>query len=372
MTKAPTSRPLAILRRLGLLVCVALLLFLTLVPVGRYLARAAWAEAGILSRRRPIARLVADPSTDAATRAKLELVQAARTFAVESLGLKAGESFTSYSTVPSDTLVLVLSGAYRDRLKAYSWWFPIVGRVPYKGFFDFAAARRAEQSLQRDGFDSYLRPASAFSTLGWFNDPLLSTSLLGDSIWLANTVIHELTHNTFYAPGQAVFNESFATFVGAHGGARFFAAQGDSARVRIGDARWDDEKTLGAFWEQVARSLDSAYAAHPKSRSERLVARDTVYARARATLIGAVGPRLHSIDARALPRVRLDNAALLARRIYLTGLDLFEDVYAREGRDLPRAVRRVIALARSRPSDPYGALRAWLATPASTAETTTQ
>ena len=372
MTKAPTSRRLVILRRLGVVLCAALVLFLTLVPVGRYLARAAWAEAGILARRRAIALLVAEPATDAATRAKLQLVLATRAFAADSLGLSTGESFTTYSTVPSDTLVLVLSGAYRDQLKSYSWWFPIVGRVPYKGFFDFAAAKRAEQALQREGLDSYLRPASAFSTLGWFNDPLLSTSLHGDSIWLTNTVIHELTHNTFYAPGQAIFNESFANFVGARGGERFFAAQGDTARVKRNDAQWEDEKVLGAFWEQVARSLDSAYAAHSSSRPDRLVARDTVYARARAALIRDVGPRLRTIDPRALPRMRLDNAALLARRIYLTGLDLFDDVYVREGRDLPRALRRVIALARSRPSDPYAALRAWVATPASAAEPAAQ
>src|SRR5262249_54103375 len=153
---------------------------------------------------------------------KLRLVLEARQFAAESIGLRAKESFTTYSALDRDTLVLVLSGAYRDRLVPKTWWFPIVGSVPYKGFFDFNAARAAAKALGAEGFDVYLRPSAAFSTLGWFNDPLLSTSLRADSIDLVDTVIHELTHNTFYASDQAVFNESFANFVGARGSAWFY------------------------------------------------------------------------------------------------------------------------------------------------------
>ena len=134
----------------------------------------------------------------ASTRARGARVRA------DSIGLEAEESFTTFSPLDRDTLVLVLSGAYRDRLMAYTWWFPIVGRVPYKGYFDFDRARSAQaQELDDRGFDVYLRPSPAFSTLGWFNDPLLSTSLHADTLDLANTVIHELTHNTFYASGSA-------------------------------------------------------------------------------------------------------------------------------------------------------------------------
>ena len=143
-----------------------LLLGLTLTRTGRYLVRAAWEEGKILRHRRPIAALVADPGTDARTRGKLQLVSEARVFAADSLRLSAGESFTTYSRLEHDTLVLVLSAAYRDRLERYGWWFPVVGRVPYKGFFDYAEARRAAADLRRDGLDVYLRPASAFSTLG--------------------------------------------------------------------------------------------------------------------------------------------------------------------------------------------------------------
>jgi predicted aminopeptidase len=343
---------------------VGLIVLFALTPTGCYLSRAGWEEAKILARRRPIAELVRDSAIAPPTRAKLRLVLQARAFASDSLRLRAKESFTTYSRLERDTLVLVVNAAYRDALKRYTWWFPIVGRVPYKGYFDFDAAKAAAEDLERRGFDVYLRPASAFSTLGWFNDPLLPTTLEEDSLELANTVIHELTHNTFYAKGQAVFNESFANFVGARGAAWFFRSRGQPDAEAEVEARWHDEKLLARFWERTYNSLDSAYKAHPTSRLERLAARDTVYARARTELVYTAGPQLRTVGPRALERVRLDNAALLARRVYLTDLDLFDTVFEREDRDLRRTLTRIIGLARSRPKDPYGALRAWLASPA--------
>jgi len=359
--RLPSRRSLWRLLRLApLAALIVIVAFLALIPRGRYLVRAAWEEGKILRSRRPIAAIVADPATDVATRAKLRLVLEARRFAADSMGLRAGASFTTYAALERDTLVLVLSGAYRDRLELRTWWFPVVGRVPYKGFFDFEAAKRAARELDRDGLDVYLRPASAFSTLGFFNDPLLSTTLRLDSIELANTIIHELTHNTFYAPGEAVFNESFANFAGSRGAAWFFRSRGDSAAALEVERRWADELLLGRFWTSVYRSLDSAYARHPESERARLAARAAVYARARARLVDSVAPALLTIPPAVIARTRLDNAALLARRIYLTDLDLFEAVYEREGRNARRAIHRVIALARSRPDDPYAALRDWL------------
>jgi predicted aminopeptidase len=344
---------------------------LTLVPMGRYLARGAWEETRILERRRAIVDVLADPATPTAVRAKLQIVVDARRFAADSVRLKTGDSFTTYSTLAHDTLVLVLSAAYKDQLKGYSWWFPVVGRVPYKGFFDFAAAQEAARQMDADGFDVYLRPSPAFSTLGWFNDPVLSTTLGSDSIDIANTVIHEVTHNTFYAPSSAVFNESFANFVGARGAAWFFRSRGSAGAAAQMDARWEDDKVLAAFWSRLYQTLDSAFHAHPDDREVRMTARAAVYASARTELVQVVGPQLRTFSTAGLERVRLDNAAVMARRIYLTDVDLFDAVWAREGNDLPRTVTQIITLARSKPKDPFGALREWLAAPVPTPPTTT-
>ena len=363
------KQSLRYLGRLAGAVALALLLYLLLAPSGRYLVRAAWEEGKILARRRPIVDLVADSTLSEAQRRKLQIVLAARGFAADSIGLRARESFTTFSRLDHDTLVLVLSAAYRDRLEAYTWWFPIVGRVPYKGFFDFGLARTTARRMNSDGFDVYLRPSPAFSTLGFFNDPLVSTSLNADSLDLANTVIHELTHNTFYASGQAVFNESFANFVGARGSAWFYRSRGQLAAADEEDARWSDDKLMARFWDRLYRAIDSAYTAHPGNDSlqvrQRLQARDTVYRRARTELVEVLGRQLRTIGPRVLERMRLDNAVLMARRIYLTDLDLFDAVWLREDQDLKRSIARVIDLAKSKPKDPFGALRAWVAkTPA--------
>ncbi len=350
-----------LVRRVAAALVALIIAYFAVSPTGRYLVRAGWAEAGILRRRRPISEIVADPTTRPAIAQRLELVLDARAFAIDSIRLAARESFTTYSQLDRDTLVLVLSGAYRDRLKSYTWWFPIVGRVPYKGYFDFSAAKDAARKLGAAGFDVYLRPSPAFSTLGFFNDPLLSTALTADTVDLANTVIHELTHNTFYASGQAVFNESFANFVGARGSAWFFRARGSPAAADQADARWSDDKVLARFWAQLYRQVDSAFKAHPTDSLARLAARDTLYTRARRQLVDSVGPQLRTIPAAALTRVRLDNAALLAHRLYNTDLDLFDRVWVKQNGDLRRTIPLVIDLAKLNPKDPFAGIRGWLA-----------
>ena len=341
------------MRRLTGALAVLCALVLGLTPMGCYVSRAAFEEARILSRRQPIAKLAADTSmvsvAERATRAKLALVVAARTFAVDSLGLKAGKSFTTYSRLDRDTLVLVLSAAYRDRLERKTWWFPIVGRFPYKGFFDFEDAKRTATTMRRDGFDVTLGASSAFSTLGWFNDPLVSTTVAQDSITLANTVMHELLHNTYFAKGRVPFNESFASFVGGRGAEHFFRSRGDTASLRRAQDDWQNDLVLGAFWERLSHEIDSVFGAlRTDSRERRIAARDTVYARGRQRLIDSVATRLRGYPAGWATRVALNNAVLLSRRVYAEGLDRFDSVYVAEGRDLRRAIERIVEVDRAR------------------------
>src|SRR5579884_535868 len=259
----------------------------------RYLARAGLEEARILVKRRSLAALVADPRTPAALRRRFELV---------------------------------------------------------------GAARRAAAELERAGYDTYLRPAPAFSTLGYFSDPLLSTAIGRDTVELAATVIHELAHNTLYLRSQTAFDESFANFVGYRGAEAFFRARGDSLAARRAVARWRDERTLDVLYAELARRLDSAYAEHPAGAAlER--ARATLFGWARAQLTGPVGQTLETYDWRWFAAAPLNNAVVIAERLYRTNLNLFEELYVRSHADLRETIRAIQVRVLTNPGgDPYQAL----------------
>lgn len=344
----------------------ALALVLAAVSAGAcspgYVLRGAWEEGKILARRRPIVEVIADRRTTPETRRKLELVLTARDFAHDSLGLRTGDSYTLYSEKKSDTLATVLSAAYKDRFRARTWWFPIVGSVPYKGFFEEEDARREAAKLEAEGFDTYMRPTSAFSTLGWFNDPVLSTLLRYDDVSLANTVIHELFHNTFFAPGKVAFNESLANFVGARGAIDLFCRRDgpDAATCRRARDDWDDDLVFGFFMGELVHDLESLYARTDLTREQKLALRDDVFARAQRRFGGEVRPRLKVNTFASFTREPLNNATLISRRLYYDRLDLFERVYESRGGDLPRTIAHIIAAARANRSDPYAGVESLL------------
>ncbi|HET7321853.1 MAG TPA: aminopeptidase [Longimicrobiaceae bacterium] len=322
-----------------------------------YVIRAGYEEAKILARREPIEELVADSTTPPATRHKLQLVLEARAFAEDSLGLEAGDSYTTFSKLDSDTLALVVSAAYKDRFEPYTWWFPIVGHVPYKGFFSEESARKEMAKLEEKGLDTDLRPTAAFSTLGWFNDPLVSPLLRYDSVSLAGTVVHELTHNTIYVPGRAMFNESFAEFVGARGAIAFFCSRYEPSEreCRVAQAAWHDELVFGAFLDSLVTRLDSLYSSN-LSYQEKLQRREVVFEQAKEEFAERVQPQLQVRSYAGFAETPLNNATLISRRLYYHRLDLFERVFQESGGHLRLALNRILAAVRANEKDPYDAV----------------
>lgn len=288
----------------------------------RYLTRAGFEETEILMGRVPMNRVVADTAYPAEVRAAAELVVEARAFAL-ALEMDPDETYTTYSDVGRDTLLLVLTVSRRDCLCPETWRYPFVGRVPYRGYFDPDAGQAAAREYADRGFDVHLRPSAAFSTLGWFNDPLLSTAIGGDAVELAALVFHEIAHNTLWVPDATAFNESFAQWVGYRAAEAFFLARGDTAlAVRAAD-RWHDEQLLGRYYDALLGHLDSLYAGRPQGEAlER--GREAIAAWARDTLASPFGAALRTIDAARLGDRPINNAALLGVRLYRTGLDLFE------------------------------------------------
>ncbi len=319
-----------------------------------YVIRAAWEEARILARRRSIADILNDPTLDMETRAKLELVVQARSFAARDLRLDVGDSYTSFSDIGRDTLALVLSASPVNRLAAHTWWFPIVGRVPYKGFFSQEAAQKEARKLEERHYDTYLQPTAAFSTLGWFPDPLLSTVLGQDSVGLVETVVHEVTHNTLFVSGHVKFNESFANFVGSVGAIEFFCGRGYDERLcDLATRRWHDTVRLSEFLDQLWTDLETLY-------DEDLPV-DSLIPRRAALLAAATesfrrdyAPTMRTPGFARYDPTRLNNASLIARHLYYHRLPLFQALYE-QTESLTRSIEQ-LAAAVDGADEPYTAL----------------
>ncbi len=341
--------------KLILLTATSAMLLLSCSPT--YVLRAGWEEARILAERRDIQDVLEDPAIDLEIKRKLSLVREVRVFAERRLGLDSGRSFRSFTATNKDTLVMVVSAAPEFELRWKTWWFPIVGRLPYKGFFNFADAEREADRLASQGYDTYVRPSAAFSTLGWFPDPVLTPALRGDELSIAETVIHEITHTTFFARGQAQFNESFANFVGHRGTIEFFCdARGDAEPCRRAEERWHDARVFGEFFQSVRVPLEELYASQLPSEEMRRTKQEIIEA-AVQRFESRVIPDLRSGQYRGLDAGTIDNAWLLSRLLYYERLEDFEALYTRLG-SLKRTVE---VLTESAGTDPWRALDTLLA-----------
>lgn len=315
----------------------------------RYLARAGLEEIHILQSRESIARLVADSSTPPELRRSLSLVLDARDYA-DSLGLDAASTYTTYSDVGRDTLLLVLQASPRDCLCPHVWKWPIVGAMPYKGFFDAEAARREARRLADKGYDIYLRPSGAFSTLGWFEDPLLSTALSDDPVELAATVFHEIAHNSLYVRSATPFNESFAQLMGYRAAESFFRSRGDTAAARRAADRWHDEQIIGAFYTELTDRLRALYSMGLDSaRVDSGRAAEGSWARAQ--LEGPIRDSVRTFRIGAVPDQPVNNARLVGATIYRSHLDQFERFFQQNGADVTLTLRGLQQLVKGAEGD---------------------
>lgn len=347
-----------------------------------YILRSGYEEARILLARQSIEALLERPELDPDTRAKLELVLAVRRFAASELGLDVGEAYASFSIVPPGALLQVVSAAERTRLVAYTWWFPIVGDVDYKGFFELPDAEAEAKRLQGEGYDTYVRPSVAFSTLGWFDDPVLSSWLRSDPVRIAELLIHELLHRTWYVSGETAFNESLASFVGHVGAIEFFRAHDgpEAATTQRAVQAWQDALRESQLWEGAVTELKDLYAASTRESrplEQILEDRAVIFARLRENAAAAAAAAVTSAQPTPAPTatpvasagppaptrrpVTLNNAVILANYAYMRDLSAFDRLYTAEGGDLRATIARLRAITDAA-GDPFAAVTAAAAT----------
>jgi len=308
----------------------------TLGQSGCYYMHLASGQWRVLRASRSIDDVLEDPATDPTLRSRLELVLEARAFAAE-LGLEVGDQYTSYVPWPDDRIVTSLVATRPGEIEPAGFRFPIVGEVPYKGFFERERAEAEAEALRTQGLDVCILAIPAYSTLGWFADPVTDPMLGFGEHYLVETVIHELVHATVFFADAAEFNEGIASFIGQEGAVRFYArvGEGDELRAEVEDRRRVDE-TLLALREEIG----ALYAA-TEPGAERDRRRAALEAEARARL--AALP-LEVVEAPVVAAAaRLNDACLSIAATYASDIPAYVERLSSLDGSLPA----FIALARS-------------------------
>jgi predicted aminopeptidase len=321
-----------------------------------YIAHGAYAEARLLWNRRPIEEVLEKPDLKPEIRKNLEMVLEVRRFAKDQLGENVGGSYQTVTPVEQWAITWVLMAAEPNQLKPYTWCFPIVGSVPYKGYFSRSAALAAAQSMEAQGYDTFVRPAVAFSSLGYFNDPLLSNLLELNHVVLAGVIIHELFHRTYFLASNVMFDESSANYVGSRGAVEFFDhAQGpDSEDAAAARGVVQSDLLFGEFMKNEEAKLKALYDSG-KPRAEILKQRVVVFHEIQADYT-RLKPRLSGLDRFDLDKIKLNNAVLINYQLYFHQLQDFAALDAMHQCNLRQTITSIINLAKGSPDDPFAAI----------------
>ena len=245
-------RPLHGVRLLAALLGCALL-------VGCYVLQAARGQWDVMARREPIATVVADPSTPPALKSRLESVVAIREFSVSALALPDNDSYRSYADVERQFVVWNVFAAEEFSVEPRRWCFPVSGCVPYRGYFNEDKARGFATKLAGRGYDVYVGGVPAYSTLGHFDDPVLSTMMNWSDVQLAAIIFHELAHQVLYVQGDSSFNEGFASVVEDEGMRRWLEHAGRPQDLETFRRQRADYVQVARLFEATRARLRALY-----------------------------------------------------------------------------------------------------------------
>lgn len=299
----------------------------------------------LVTAREDIADVIADPAADDHVADRLRRVEALRAFARDELLLDPGDAYRTYVDLDRPAVVWNVIATPPDSMTPETWCYPVAGCVPYRGWFRQATAERHARRLAARNLDTAVSPATAYSTLGWFEDPVLSTMLGGGEAGLAGMLFHEIAHRTVYVPGEAAFNEAYATFIADEGVRRWLANNPAAlARWRHGQALNNATnrlllETRAELEKLYARDLpEAAMRADKRAVFRRL--------RARADRLGG----LWGLDGLAWFERPLNNAHLALVATYEAGVDAMAGLMADCGNDMTCFQAEIHALAAADPA----------------------
>lgn len=219
-------------------------------------------QLNIIWKAQPVAEILKDETFPDSLKQKLLLISDIKNYAVDSLGIKPNSSYTTVYNQHGKPILWTITASEPFKLKAKEWTFPFLGTVSYKGFFNKKALQKEYLQLVKNNYDIDIYSPSGWSTLGWFNDPILSNMLLKSEGSLAELIIHELTHGTLYVKNDVTFNENLANFIGTKGADQFliFKYGRNSKQCSSFEQNKTDGKIFTKYILEGSDKLDSLYA----------------------------------------------------------------------------------------------------------------
>jgi len=312
--------------------------FLLILPLSgcriSYLFHAAAGQFRFLYHAVPVEEVLQQDSLPESERRRLALVSRIKELGENRLGLKKSGNYETIN-LKEQSPIYTVSASPRDKLTLITWWFPVAGHVPYLGFFDLEAARDQRDRLQAKELDTFVGRAEAYSTLGWFKDPLSLNLIQGSDLNLVETILHEMTHTTLYVKGQGEFNEGLAQLIGKRGALLFFEETFGPSHPAAMEARdaISDEILFSTFLGSLLSELDVLYKTEQLPYGLKLSEREKLFAR-HLEKFGGVKDLMRTKRFASFGQAGLNNAYLMSVGLYHRHYGLFESVLAQKGNSL--------------------------------------
>ncbi|MDR2728432.1 MAG: aminopeptidase [Chitinispirillales bacterium] len=323
------------------LVCSLLFLF-----NGCYLMKQGGAFMGQQMSAKSIDKMLKRDDTGNELREFFLLIREIRAFAADSIGLKNNNNYKKYVKVERDYIVNVVTASRDDSFEMYRWWFPVVGSVTYKGFFDKKdAVKEAAKISKKGGYDVHIGAASAFSTLGFFSDPVYSFMIDYGVYDLASLIIHEQTHATIYIKSQTQLSEEMATFTGDEGGLAFVKMKfgEDSDQYKSAVLSKEDHTAYISLMRSLYNELKTVYESDA-GRESRLAEKERVITRFKNDIGQNYDSLFRTPRYKGLSKANINNANIASNMTYNRDLSLFYELYESRGRNLAKTVAELKGL----------------------------
>lgn len=313
---------------------------------GCYLMKQGSAFMGQQMSAKSIDKMLKRDDTGGELREFFLLIQEIRAFAMDSIGLKHNRNYKKYVNVERDYIVNVVTASRDDSFEMYRWWFPVVGSVTYKGFFDKKdAVKEAAKISKKGGYDVHIGAASAFSTLGFFSDPVYSFMIDYSVYDLASLIIHEQTHATIYIKSQTQLNEEIATFTGDEGGLIFVKMKfgEDSEQYKSAVLSKEDHTTYVSLTRSLYNELKTVYESDA-GRERKLAEKERIITSFKNDVSQSYDSLFRTTRYKGLSKANLNNANIAANMTYNRDLTLFYELYESRDKDLSKTVAELKTL----------------------------